>query len=63
MTSTTEVRSYVDEFGRLVIDGQVVCPVCLEVPSFCYAARSAHDELAEWAAEAAAAPVLRVRAA
>jgi hypothetical protein len=52
---------YVDEAGRLVVDGRVVCPWCLEDLPRCEAAAltfTVHSELAELAAEAKTAPVL-----
>lgn len=60
MSTALARSSYVDGDGQLVIDDEVVCAFCLEVPQYCEAvqARSAHVELAELAAEAAAAPLL-----
>jgi hypothetical protein len=54
---------YVDEAGRLVIDGRPVCPWCIEDLPRCEAVLTStvHSELAELAAEAKKAPVLRVR--
>jgi len=63
LASWRPIPYYVDEAGRLVIDGQAVCPWCFEDLDRCGAVPTStvHDEAAELAAEAGAAPALTVR--